>query len=299
MNIDNPKQPVLLNFSQQKAALQVLPRHPLLSSEGTDWGGIRLEYHQQPPWATPEFLAQEHIISIVTTEHPYLNERKEQGQCKARYDRSGDIYIYPAKQPIQHCWHAEVQSIHLYLEPQLFVELSEDFRQTTVTELLPQVGIRDSLIQEIGLALKSELEQGNSDRFYAESAAAFLVAHLARRYCHSKVQLPSYVGGLSKLKLKQVITYIQAHLTEDISLAEMATAVGMSPYYFCRLFKQSMGISPYQYVIECRIDRAKELLSQGEKSIAEVALEVGFASQSQFTKHFKRIVGITPKQMRT
>ncbi|MER3588991.1 MAG: AraC family transcriptional regulator, partial [Mastigocladus sp. ERB_26_1] len=96
----------------------------------------------------------------------------------------------------------------------------------------------------------------------------------------------------------QVIAYIQAHLSEDISLEAIATEVGMSRYYFCRLFKQSTGISPHQYVIKCRIDRAKELLLQGQNSIADVAFEVGFTSQSHFTKHFKHLIGMTPKAYR-
>ena len=70
----------------------------------------------------------------------------------------------------------------------------------------------------------------------------------------------------------------------------------MSRFYFCRLFKQSTGITLYQYLIKCRTERAKALLLQGNLSIADVALAVGFSNQSHFTKHFKRLVGVTPKK---
>ena len=76
----------------------------------------------------------------------------------------------------------------------------------------------------------------------------------------------------------------------------MATEIDMSRFYFCRLFKQSTGITPYQYLIKCRVDRAKVLLMQRKLSIADVALEVGFSNQSNFTKHFKRLVGVTPQK---
>jgi AraC family transcriptional regulator len=80
-------------------------------------------------------------------------------------------------------------------------------------------------------------------------------------------------------------------------LDDLAIITGMSRYYFCHLFKRSTGMSPYQYVIKCRIDRAKELLLfRQDCSIADVAFQVGFASQSQFTKHFKKWVGTTPKK---
>ncbi|BAY81725.1 putative transcriptional regulator [Calothrix parasitica NIES-267] len=76
----------------------------------------------------------------------------------------------------------------------------------------------------------------------------------------------------------------------------MANELGISRYHFCRLFQKSMGISPYQYLIKCRIERAKELLLQPHTSIADVALKVGFSNQSHFSKYFKRVVGMTPKE---
>ena len=76
----------------------------------------------------------------------------------------------------------------------------------------------------------------------------------------------------------------------------MATEIDMSRFYFCRLFKQSTGITPYQYLITCRVDRAKVLLLQRKLSIGDIALEVGFSNQSNFTKHFKRLVGVTPQK---
>lgn len=290
---------LLIDFSQEDAALEALPRSPVLSSNGLGWSGLRLEYHRQPAHETPELVSVQHVVSLVTTERPYLNERKENQQFKARYDHKGDIYIYPAKQPIHHRWHTEVESIHIYLEPQLFSQLGEDCLQSTTVELLPQFGIRDSLIQEIGLTLKSELQKGNNSRLYVESAATFLIAHLIRRYCHIQTEFRNYRRGLPKHKLQRAVAYIQTHLSEDISLEAIASELDMSPYYFCRLFKKSMGISPYQYVIKCRIDWAKKLLSSESRPIADIALQVGFTSHSQFAKHFKRIVGVTPKQART
>jgi AraC family transcriptional regulator len=71
----------------------------------------------------------------------------------------------------------------------------------------------------------------------------------------------------------------------------------MSPHYFSRLFKRSTGFAPHQYLIKCRIERAKQLLLKGKLTIAEVAYSVGFANQGHLNYHFKRLVGITPKTM--
>ncbi|MEL6166985.1 MAG: AraC family transcriptional regulator, partial [Cyanobacteria bacterium J06628_3] len=86
------------------------------------------------------------------------------------------------------------------------------------------------------------------------------------------------------------------YLDSDLSLNQLASSVQMSPHYFSRLFKETTGFTPHQYVINCRVKRAKELLKQGKLSIAEIAKEVGFVDQSHLHRYFKRKVGITPKQ---
>jgi AraC family transcriptional regulator len=92
--------------------------------------------------------------------------------------------------------------------------------------------------------------------------------------------------------------YIQTHLNRDLSLAELASVIRISPTYFASLFKQAMGISPHQYVIQQRVERAKVMLSKTDLAITDIALQVGFSSQSHLTQHFKRFTGMTPKQVR-
>ena len=93
----------------------------------------------------------------------------------------------------------------------------------------------------------------------------------------------------------QVIDYINNHLEQDLSLIELAAIAQMSPHYFSHLFKQSTGMTPHQYVIRCRVECAKELLLQRKLTIAEIAYKVGFANQSHLNRHFKRLLGVTPK----
>jgi AraC-like DNA-binding protein len=102
--------------------------------------------------------------------------------------------------------------------------------------------------------------------------------------------------GLPPRKLSKALQYMHQHLAEEMSLEAIATHIHISQFYFCRLFKQSMGVTPYQYLLQQRVERAKQLLLQDELSIAEIALEVGFANQSHFCVQFKRWVGISPKQ---
>jgi AraC-like DNA-binding protein len=94
-----------------------------------------------------------------------------------------------------------------------------------------------------------------------------------------------------------VLWNIQDQLGTDLTVSGIAQAVYMTPYHFTRLFKESTGQSPYQYVVEARVRKAKELLTTGKFTIIDVAHRVGFADQSHLTRHFKRVFGLPPKQL--
>jgi AraC family transcriptional regulator len=102
-------------------------------------------------------------------------------------------------------------------------------------------------------------------------------------------------GGLSPYHVRQVIEHINNHLDGDLELERLAAIVQLSQYHFSRAFKRSTGMSPHQYVIQQRVERAKQLLRQGEMSICEIAIRCGFTHQSHLTRHFRRLMGVTPK----
>jgi AraC family transcriptional regulator len=101
--------------------------------------------------------------------------------------------------------------------------------------------------------------------------------------------------GLPKHKLNQAMVYINEHLDKDVSLQAIAAHLSMSQYYFCRLFKESIGVSPYQYLMQQRMERAKQLLEQKQALIVDIALACGYSNQSTFTTAFRKAVGMSPR----
>jgi AraC-like DNA-binding protein len=104
--------------------------------------------------------------------------------------------------------------------------------------------------------------------------------------------------GLTHTQSQQVLNYIHTHLDRELSLVELAEVINISPTYFASLFKKALDISPHQYVIQQRVERAKTMLSKTDLAIADIALQVGFSSQSHLTQQFKSLTGMTPKQVR-
>jgi len=104
--------------------------------------------------------------------------------------------------------------------------------------------------------------------------------------------------GMPTLRLNRVIAFVDANVSQDLCLSTLAAVAGMSPYYFCRSFKQSTGITPHRYVLNRRMEQARQLLEQKSISLLEVAHLVGFTDQSQFTRVFHKMVGTTPSHYR-
>jgi AraC family transcriptional regulator len=110
--------------------------------------------------------------------------------------------------------------------------------------------------------------------------------------------LHEVTGGLAPAKLRRTIAYIQAHLDQALSLTTLAAVAQTSPAHFARLFKLATGQTPYQYVILCRIECAKRLLTDTTLPLSTVGHEVGYADQSHFTALFRKHVASTPKAYR-
>src|SRR5262249_21305547 len=133
---------------------------------------------------------------------------------------------------------------------------------------------------------------------FGESLLNALAVHLQSRYGLKPVRSAPR-SRLPKARLNRVIEYVDSHLEQEITLGALAEIAGMSSHYFSELFKQSLGISPHQYVLRRRIDRGRKLLHDPSISVSEAAIRSGFSDQSHFTKLFRRIVGVTPTRYRS
>jgi AraC family transcriptional regulator len=150
------------------------------------------------------------------------------------------------------------------------------------------------LVQEL---LDEALRGAPGGALYAEGLSCALIARLAEHYGASRAAEP-LAGHLSASVRRRVIDYIEAHLGDDLGLADLAQVAGMSTSRFAHGFKASLGIPPYRYVRQCRIDAATRMLALSPLPIAEIALSLGFSSQSHFTQVFREHTGRTPAAAR-
>jgi len=274
----------------------ILPTAPLLSSRAAGWQTLHLEHHRQPPHVTPVYQVPWPTLSICL--HNPAREFRVNGQLKQMAVHN--IAVIPAGKSITTEALSPVEYLTLALNPDLLVQTVQAGDGCDRIELKPQILGQDPLIYQMGLALKSALVTAGPDSaFYAEAMATALAAHLVRHYATQPQRLePLSDDGLPGRTLQVVLDYIHDHLMQAIRLSDLADQVNLSPYYFARQFKHSTGLSPYQYVLRARIRRAQELLSDPNRAIADIALAVGFHSQSHFTRVFRQQTTVTPKTYR-
>ena len=241
-----------------------------------------------------------HLITFFLTN----NERQIThidgcGEYDGQMNR-GEFYLYPAGISGFTDWQTIDKTLHIIIKPNLLREiaLKTNCLNPDRLELLPLLKDRDSQIEHLARLLLTEMQAENfGSQLYLESLANLVGVHLLRNYSAFEPVFRSYTDGLASYKLRQTIDYIQSNLDKKLSLKTMAERVDIGRYYFATQFKQAMGVSPYQYVIEQRIAKAKQLL-QKKQSLIEIAADCGFSSQSHFNKVFRQHTGTTPKAYR-
>lgn len=154
--------------------------------------------------------------------------------------------------------------------------------------------IKDPLLSQLARTLTDVVDNDKGGSFTEQIVGMLIerirglraehasVAHIARRTC-----LPNW-------RLQRVNNYVTSHLSESITLSDMASAAGLSPMHFAAQFRAATGYRPHHYVLLCRLDRAKELMTDASRSMLDIALDVGFHTQAHFTTVFKRLTGKTP-----
>ncbi|MGF1498783.1 MAG: helix-turn-helix domain-containing protein [Elainellaceae cyanobacterium] len=166
-------------------------------------------------------------------------------------------------------------------------------------EIIGQCAVHDPLIQNICKQFGGKNYRfAQMERLYQDALANLLAIHLVKTYSTQTFALPNLNEGLSSRQLKIILDYIHNHLEDEISLDDLARQLNLSRYYFSRLFKKSVGCSPYQYLIRQRVKLAQKLLICQDSSIADIACQCGFSNQSSMTKHFKQQTGVTPSHYR-
>ena len=265
------------------------------------WSGFDIRHLRVLPGELVEQTHPVHKINITLEGSIQAKRHTATGkwQTTSRIEK-GCVCLNPAGQPSKAVWESELECLTIMLNPVFVRQTALEQNFSGEVEFVETYARRDPLIQHIGLALLTEASAREPiGRMYAESLAQTLILHLLKNYTVSgSLHEGMATGGLPGFKLRRAKDFINEHLEEDISLAEVAEAVGFSQFHFARAFRRSTGLTPQQYLVQQRINRAKELLTRGDLPLVEVSIQAGFKNQSHFTTLFRKFTALTPKAFR-
>ncbi|MBD0337332.1 MAG: helix-turn-helix transcriptional regulator [Cyanobacteria bacterium Co-bin13] len=274
---------------------------PLVSSQTQGWDNIVVEQYQSPPGEANCDFGDDHTVYLSLAPRPVRLLGVQGGKTYRGLFAKGDIAVTPEKTPFFCRWEGDDHYLQIRIASRFIQQVARETLDSNSDPLtlIPEFHIRDPQIESIGLLLLCELQQESlGSKLYIDSLANVLAVHLLRQYAATKPRLANYTGGLPERQLLQILDYIHEHLHQEIKLADLAQYLGMSQVHFSHLFKQSVGTSPYQYLLQQRVERAKQLLKQTDQSIVEIALLCGFNSHSHLSRQFRQCTGMTPSAYR-
>jgi AraC family transcriptional regulator len=295
----SPEKPIVADLAQLERMSQIVPGAPVPARQFAQWDGIALAHCYHCPREFPEHQWTQHLIGIGSAGTPAKVEHRLAGQLHQHSYHSHEIIIIPAHASYSAFWQQDHEFSLLGMAPSFLEKIARESVKATHIELIPQFILIDSLIQQILLALHADLVAGHpTGHLFGESLAIALAARLLQNHTVWKTRYPSADAGLPPYLRDRALEFIESHLDRPFTLAQLADALGMSVYYFCRQFKQAMGVAPHQYVTRRRIELAKDLLWHSQLSITDIALQVGFETPSAFSRLFRQLTGTTPKDFR-
>jgi AraC family transcriptional regulator len=270
---------------------------PALSSRNRGWEGYVVERDRFFPFDNGEVVYDEHMIALFLGRNSHVSFAVDGIRSDGLYG-GGDLILSPGGQPVHWSLGDTTDVLVVSIRPEVIRRKAEEVwdGDSAKVHLVGAPRMPDPFVEQVSLTLMAELEgPGVGERLFADSLLSTLTLHLLRN--HSTLGRPPQAApdrGLPRTKLRRAIEVINDRLEVGITLDELAAAAGVSTSHFEVLFKRSTGVSAYQYLIRCRVERAKQLLRHESLSLAEVAARSGFCDQSHLTRHFRRITGVTP-----
>jgi AraC family transcriptional regulator len=264
------------------------------SSEGLGWSSTFASMQRERPFEG-RFEAISDCLMVLHRGGPVDVTFRMGGKTIDQHIPKGGIFFLPASHDCDVSLHSALDTIHIYLRADLFAE-QDNTQFGRAASLAPIFGDRDPVLENLGQAIGHVIGENiqGSSLFVDPIAKAIANRFIVLNYHDQPTDRARRPSQLTGRQLRSVRDFVESKLETDIRLNAMADICGLSTEYFVRLFKATLRVSPYQYVLNRRVERAKILLGENKQSLADIALQCGFSHQEHMTRMFRRFTGVTP-----
>jgi AraC family transcriptional regulator len=263
------------------------------------WDGITVDYGRLDDVGEFDVAMPKHSISVTFAPHDRVTWSFDGGSRRTTSLPVGSVFMYGDREFVWHQRERMSEYLNFYLDPAWLKQIATESGLPSAMEINRQVMFNDPTIVHVAQLLRTEVQTGGvAGQLYVESLRNLLGVHILRNYSGMAKPAKPSASGISGLQVQQIKDYIEAHLADDLAIADLAALIPMSQFHFARAFKAAIGESPHRYVTHRRLEQAKVLLGVTQLSVAEIAYRVGFSNQSHFTAQFRKAIGATPNQYR-
>ncbi|REL34658.1 helix-turn-helix transcriptional regulator [Thalassotalea euphylliae] len=269
-----------------------------LSSEALGWQGVILEKGSSPHFYPQNVYTPYFYFALALEEELHWQAGDQHNEITLK-TTPGNIWINPPKTPFTHDISEPCYFVILAVEASTFLNSCPLNIDSKKLSFLNNYNVIDETIKGIiELFLLEVTAQGRNGKVYLNQLIALLSTHYIQHYSNY-FDLQNSQQRISKFEQRQVdkvTSYIQTHIGEAVTVGDLAELLNCSKFYFLREFKKFTGLTPYQYLMNERLSKAKAMLTQPNARIAEIASALGFNDQAHFTRTFKSHFGVPPGQ---
>ena len=255
--------------------------------------GVIVEVGENEGWVVDDLVVPQHYLAINLDPKPLRFERKVNGVFQPVTMDPGALWINPSGRPFSHRVATTNRFGLIVLEPEVLQRLAGvevPTLQLTYHAQSPQLEhLTRALLAEVG-------QQTPNGPAFTQTMIAMIAAYLGQNFAAIPAAPVTGPERLNRQQLRDVKGYIEAHLGARLGVEDMAAVAGVSPFHFARAFKATTGQTPHRYLMQRRLERARDLLLQAGYRMSEIAYDLGFSDQSHFSRQFKRHFGLSPRQ---
>ncbi len=284
---------------------EIYPSLPLLSSDRLTHTSaaslMSVRYFQAEPDSMPTEVFAEHHVLLNLKEEPHRVQNTRDGEVRDFTFSKFDIIVTPAGMKSGWRWFAQSDVIVVTLDPARV----QRFAETELGLLLDPQQFKDlplfsdADLCAAGVMLRDALEADDmTSAVMFEALSRVFLVKLLQRYGKRRPEDVALSSRFTSAHYNRVLAFIRANLDRTITLDDLASEAGMSPSHFSRLFKDTVGTPPMQYVMAYRIEQSLEMMTDQARALGDIALACGFADQAHFSRSFKQLMGTTPRQHR-
>lgn len=282
------------------------PGKRIATGQGAAWKDVQFSVVSLPASAEAFTMpsVNEPFVALTLSGEAEFQERENDGPWLTNRIKKGSLFVTAPGAPYEVRWKTRTaepfQSAVVLLSVPLFEEAMADVfgANAPYAKLRDVSAVEDAQLVSLIAQLKAEAERPAASPLFVRSIACAIAVHLARTYTVLSSEAKGETSGLPGFKLRRVTDWMAEHMADEFSLGRLAEQAGMSEFHFNRLFKRATGVPPSQYQIKLRLDAARRLLRETNKSIITIANDVGYSNPSHFAQLFRKEAGLSPTDYR-